>query len=52
MTTHKETQEALDRIKQLKQELAKLMFTHYMSLEAHDRPYADLFMDDSDIGEV
>lgn len=48
-TVHKPTLEAYKEIKRLKNELATVMFSYYMSLDMFNQQYIELMMDDPDI---
>ena len=48
-TIHKPTAEALTKIRELKNELAGLMFKYYLSLDTIDKQYVDIMLNDSDI---
>lgn len=51
MTTNIEAQNKLNRIRQLKNELAQLMFECFMFLKPYDQHYVDLMMDDPEIDD-
>ena len=48
-TIHKPTLKAAERIKALKNKLAKEMFKYYLSLDKLDKEYVEIMMEDPDI---
>ena len=50
-TVHKPTIAAHKKIKKVKNQLAELLFTYYMSLDTINRAYVELMMDDPDVND-